>query len=128
MGHGRKVFFRFFWYCNKLSEKQIGEKPFSKEKDLCFWKKKNRQPTLSFVFCGKLVRGCQNCNLRSLGRFWVKTLVETLHMVLTFFVLWPRKKDLRRIVLIMVTTTAIRASRGIVWGKYFFLQTFQFLL
>ena len=43
-------------------------------------------------------------------------------MVSTFFWFWAEKKDLRRQFFFRVVTSAVRARRGIVWGKIFFTK------
>ena len=70
----------------KRSEEQFKENPFSSVKAsfLGLW------VNCFLTFSGKVHQSCQNCNLRGLGRFWVKTLIEVSDIVSNFFGIWAK--------------------------------------
>ena len=82
LGQWRTVFFTIVNPEINVQRNNLREKLSQKGKTYQFFKTPGE---LFFCFGGKIRQGCQNWNLRRLGRLWGKKMFQTLHNISIFF-------------------------------------------
>ena len=130
--------FRFFWWTMKSLEQwwkflfRVAETEINVQRDnsrKIFSQKRKSYSFCSrhwvnffFTFSGSVRQICQNCIQLSLGRFWGRTMFETMDKVSNFFELWAKSLRVSLRSFFQVCHSCNPAVRRIILRKTIFFQ------